>query len=600
MSTTPLPRSKMRKRPPSKRKPTVRPFVIPVLNTPKTAENSPDLEAEDPEAVLGSSSDGSAAASPTKRRRGRLMKGTQSPVKQAEPKPADKRRSVSLSLESGQTGSSRSAGKGGSPSRRSGRKLDSGTLPRPHSSPLGRKEDAGGQGDRPQNRSLRKSPVVRETPGEQTSSRRHSKLLPRRALDFEPTTVEGDAPPTTKNTQPHALRSSTSPPADEESPFPRRMSSKKPYQGNITSFEPRVHSTPVVPSRKAPAGEASAVFAEDLDLSEGATSESRGRPGPGKKQTDPPPVFGDLPTTRHAQRSLLEVLRHGGKGSDTTPKSPVKRPSPQSVSSSPDKRSGVPAKQKRLSFLSQDGFVECPVEEQEDEEEEAEKDEQAATSAAALSSYKELLSSWHNKRSGSARGSLSMRGRPEKPKSGASGSSGLHAPPGGHSAQDAADRDLPSTSRGHRSSPRDGALSREAADQVTKAQTDKKKKKRVYVAIQVYQPEGRERSKCEVTAFDVFLTLAMEVIDEEIEQCQSEEGKQVLEMYKQNIIKETGKIIEELQVYTRRLPELEKEKRNLRALRKKIEVLEEKIVRCVRENGLDIDPYEFLLDEEDV
>lgn len=120
------------------------------------------------------------------------------------------------------------------------------------------------------------------------------------------------------------------------------------------------------------------------------------------------------------------------------------------------------------------------------------------------------------------------------------------------------------------------------------------------MAIKLYQPKGVERSKCQATCFDVFLTLAMEVIDEEIEQCQSAEGKRVLEMYKQSIIKETCKIIEELNVYTVRLPELKKEQRKLRALRKNIEELEEKIVRCVRENGLDIDPYQFLVDEEDM
>lgn len=120
------------------------------------------------------------------------------------------------------------------------------------------------------------------------------------------------------------------------------------------------------------------------------------------------------------------------------------------------------------------------------------------------------------------------------------------------------------------------------------------------MAVQMYQPEGVERLPCQATSFDAFLTFAMEEIDDEIEHCQSAEDKQILELYKQNIIKETCKVIEELNVYTVRLPELEEEQRKLRAMRENIEALEEKVVRCVRENGLNIDPYEFLVDEEDM
>lgn len=469
------------------------------------------------------------------------------------------------------------------------------TLPRSEASPRGGEEEASGQGDRPQTWSLRKSPAM----GNEKSPRRQSKPLPRRALDFEAATNEDEALPTTK-TPPRAPTSSTSPPANVESPLLRRMSMKKPYQsGDVTMFEPRVHSTPLVPSRKAPAGEASAPLAEDLDSSGSGTSEKGRRPASGGRQAEPP-VFSDLPTTRHAQRSLLEMLRQGGKKRDaSSPRASADRPSPENRSGSGSKTERVPAKQKRLSFLAQDDFVECPAEEEEEKREEAREDQEGATSAAALSSYKELLSSGHGKHSGSASRSLPKHGRPKEHKSGASGSSGLHAPPSGHGAQDPADWDLPSTSRGHRSSSQVATTSQDGAGKVTKAQKKKKKKKKkVYAAIQVYQPKGVERSKCQATSFDVCLTLAVEVIDEEIEQCQSEEDKRVLEMYKQNIIKETCKIIEELNVYTVRLPELEKEKRKLRALRKNIEQLEEKIMRCVRENGLDIDPYQFLMDEE--
>lgn len=467
--------------------------------------------------------------------------------------------------------------------------------PRPGPSPLGG-EKASGQEDWPQTGSLRKSPAVHQAPEDRKSAHRRSKLPPQKALDFELHSDKGEAPLTPEETLPRAPRLSDSPPVDEKSPLLGRMSLR-----NVTSFEPLVHSTPIVPSRKASAGEASALLVEDFDSPESAAAETGGQRGPAAEQAEPP-VFGDLPTTRHAQRSLLEALRLGAKARDAaTPRASVKRPSPQNRSS---KRTAVqvPVKQKKgASLLARDEFVECPVEEDEEEMEVAEEDKEAATSAAALSSYKELLSFRSDKHSGAARGSLPKRGRPEEPKSGASGSSGLRAAsPGGHDAQDAGHWDRPSTSRGHRSSPRVVAKSQEGTDKTPKTQKKKKKKKKAYVAIQVYQPKGVERSKCDVTAFDVFLTLAMEVIDDEIEQCQSEEGKRDLGRYKQYIIEETGKIIEELQVYTSRLHEVEKERRNLRALRKKIEEAEEKLVRCIRENGLDIDPYQFLWDEEGV
>lgn len=606
--SAPLLRSKMRKRPLSKRKTTPRPFIIPVQEkTPTPAKDSPDSESEEPEViVLDSSTDVPATASPAKRRSagpGRPRKGSWSPDKQAGPEQTGKRRSTSASSEGGRAGPSRSPAKGHSSSRHSGQGRGSvarlgehsDTPPRPGPSPLGG-EKASGKEDRPETGSLRKSPAVHQAPEDRKSAHRRSKLPPRKALDFELPSDKGEAPLTPKETLPRVPRSSASPPVDGKSPLLGRMSLR-----NVTSFEPLVHSTPIVPSRKALAGEASALLVEDFDSPESAASETGGQRGPAAKQAEPP-VFGDLPTTRHAQHSLLEALRLGGKARDAaTPRASVKRPSPQNRSS---KRTAVqvPAKQKKgASLLARvDDFVECPVEEDEEEMEAAEEDKEAATSAAALSSYKELLSFPSDKHSGSARGSLPKRGRPEEPKSGASGSSGLRAAsPGGHEAQDAGHWDRPSTSRGHRSSPRVVATSQEGAGKATKTQK-KKKKKRQYVAIQVYQPKGVERSKCDVTAFDVFLTLAMEVIDDEIEQCQSEEGKRDLGRYKQYIIEETGKIIEELQVYTSRLHEVEKERRNLRSLRKKIEEAEEKLVRCIRENGLDIDPYQFLWDGEGV
>lgn len=557
---------------------------------PKTAAVSPDLEPEDPEAVLGSSSDDSAAATPTKRHRGQPREGTPNPAKQAGPKLSAKR----SSLEKGQAGPSRSAGKGDSSSRHSGRRQVSFSLPRSEASPRGAEEVASGQGDRPHSPSLPKSPAMHETQGKEKSPHRRSKVLPRRALDFEATTDEGDAAPTTRKTPPRAPRSSTSPPADVESPVLRRMPTKEPYQGNVSTFEPRIHSTPVVPSRKAPAGEASAPLAEDLDSSDSGTSNQGRRPAPGGKQAEPPD-FSDLPTTRHAQCSLLEMLRRGGKKRDASPRASVKQPSPEHRSSGGSKTARVPARQKRPSFLAQDDFVECPAEEEEGKgEEEAREDKEGATSAAALSAYKELLSSGHGKHSGSASRSLPKRGRPK-------GSSGLPAPPSGHGAQDAADWDLPSTSRGHRSgSPVATTSSQDGADKATKDKKKKNKKKKVCLAVQMYQPEGVERLPCQATSFDAFLTFAMEEIDYEIEHCQSAEDKQILELYKQNIIKETCKVIEELNVYTVRLPELEEEQRKLRAMRENIEALEEKVVRCVRENGLNIDPYEFLVDEEDM
>lgn len=595
--SAPLLRSKMRKRPLPKRKTTRRPFIIPVLEkSPKTAENSPDSESEEPKVVV-LSTDGSAAASPAKHHSagpGQPRKGTRSPDKQAGPKRTGKRRSTSVSSEGGQAGPSRSPVKVHSSSRRSGQGQDpiarlgkhSDALPRPGPSPLGGKEPSG-QEARPQARSLHKSPAVHQAPEDRKSPHRRSKLPPRKALDFELPSDKGEAPLTPEETLPRASRSSASPPDNGKSPLLRRMSLK-----NITSFEPLVHSTPIVPSRKASAGESSALLVEELDSPESAALETGGQRGPAVKQGEPP-VFGDLPTTRHAQRSLLEALRLSGKErDDATPRASIKRPSPQSRSSE-GAAVQVPAKQKKgASLLARDDFVECPVEEDKGEMEEAEEDKEAATSAAALSSYRELLSLPSDKHSGSARGSLPKRGHPEEPKSGASSSAAL---PGGH---EAGHWDHPSTSRGHRSSPRVVATSQEGTGK-TKTQK-KKKKKKTYVAIQVYQPKGVERSKCDITAFDVFLTLAMEVIDDEIEQCQSEEGKRDLARYKQYIIEETGKIIEELQVYTNRLHEVEKERRNLRSLRKKIEETEEKLVRCIRENGLDIDPYQFLWDEEGV
>lgn len=313
--------------------------------------------------------------------------------------------------------------------------------------------------------------------------------------------------------------------------------------------------------------------AEDLDAPKSGTSGASGEQGPAVKNTGPPSL-GGRPTSGQQQRSRLEAPRRSGAriGSGAAPCVSQKPLSPGNRSSQQAALQMHVTGKWKHKFLALRAFVECSV------EEEGVEDKKCATSAATL-------------------GGLPKHDHPEEIKGGPSGSSRLHMPPDGLEAQGAQLVDLPSTSRGHPSSLQNEATSQEVAGGAESA--TKKKKKKLYMAVQVYQPEGMERTKRDINTFDVFLTAAMEVIDSEIDNCQSEVGRQVLQAYKDNIIKETIPYIMGCQAYTNCPHEVDEERCKLRALRKQIEKIGKRLVWYFRENSLDIDPYQFLLDEED-
>ncbi|XP_075552741.1 uncharacterized protein LOC142585676 isoform X2 [Dermacentor variabilis] len=180
-----------------------------------------------------------------------------------------------------------------------------------------------------------------------------------------------------------------------------------------------------------------------------------------------------------------------------------------------------------------------------------------------------------------------------------------------------------------------------------RAQRKKRKKAKVWVRVQLYdQPNGR-RSKADVNMYDIYLTLALEIIEEnssatssiclslakcmhmfprcclcfffscsftlykaashltatlsllERQKCQSDKEKTVMKWFYEEVAKDATAIIDDVQLYTNELFELEKEVQRMNALSEQLYNIGLEVQKYVKENSIQgVDPFQFYFEGE--
>lgn len=127
----------------------------------------------------------------------------------------------------------------------------------------------------------------------------------------------------------------------------------------------------------------------------------------------------------------------------------------------------------------------------------------------------------------------------------------------------------------------------------------RKKHKKFWVQVQLYDHPNGQRSKSDMNMYDIYLSLALEMIEEQRQHCLSEKEKKVLKQFYEEVTKDTAKIIDEVQVYTDELFELRKEVLKMKALRKKLKHISHELEQLVKENNIQgLDPFQFFCQEE--
>ncbi|XP_037559170.1 uncharacterized protein LOC119436403 isoform X4 [Dermacentor silvarum] len=131
------------------------------------------------------------------------------------------------------------------------------------------------------------------------------------------------------------------------------------------------------------------------------------------------------------------------------------------------------------------------------------------------------------------------------------------------------------------------------------AQRKKRKKAKVWVRVQLYDHPNGQRAKSDVNMYDIYLSLALEIIEEKRQKCQSEKEKKVMKWFYKEVAKDATEIIDDVQMYTNELFELEKEMRKMRALMKKLYNIGLEVQEYVKENNIQgVDPFQFYFQEE--
>ncbi|XP_075734948.1 uncharacterized protein LOC119187747 isoform X5 [Rhipicephalus microplus] len=132
------------------------------------------------------------------------------------------------------------------------------------------------------------------------------------------------------------------------------------------------------------------------------------------------------------------------------------------------------------------------------------------------------------------------------------------------------------------------------------AQRKKRKRPKVWVQVRLYDQPGGLRTKEDVTMYDIYLSLALEIIEVNRQQCQSKKGKKVMDQFYKEVAKDAIGMIDELQLYTNELVELQQEIMKMMRLRKELDRISRGLGKYVRENDIrNVDPYQFYFEDEE-
>ncbi|XP_050052670.1 uncharacterized protein [Dermacentor andersoni] len=132
-----------------------------------------------------------------------------------------------------------------------------------------------------------------------------------------------------------------------------------------------------------------------------------------------------------------------------------------------------------------------------------------------------------------------------------------------------------------------------------RAERKKRKKAKVWVRVQLYDQPNGTRSKADVNMYDIYLTLALEIIEENRQKCQSDKEKTVMKWFYEEVAKDATAIIDDVQLYTNELFELEKEVRRMNALSKQLYNIGLEVQKYVKENNIQgVDPFQFYFEGE--
>ncbi|KAL1434511.1 hypothetical protein MTO96_011605 [Rhipicephalus appendiculatus] len=131
------------------------------------------------------------------------------------------------------------------------------------------------------------------------------------------------------------------------------------------------------------------------------------------------------------------------------------------------------------------------------------------------------------------------------------------------------------------------------------AQRKKRKRPKVWVQVQLYDQPSGLRTKADMTMYDIYLSLALEIIEENSSVSQRKK-KKVMEQFYEEVAKDAIEIIDELQVCTNELKELQQEIRKMTDLRKKLDRISRGLGKYVNENNIkNVDPYQFYFQDEE-
>lgn len=131
--------------------------------------------------------------------------------------------------------------------------------------------------------------------------------------------------------------------------------------------------------------------------------------------------------------------------------------------------------------------------------------------------------------------------------------------------------------------------------------TKRRKRQKILVPVHLYDSSDGQRGEKDVTLYDVYLSLATEMIELKRKECKSEEGKQVLKMFYEEVVKGATGIIDDVQKhYVDKLHEMDEERKKIRALRKEFDRLGKTLEEYIKEKNIQgVHPYQFCFTEED-
>ncbi|XP_077505379.1 uncharacterized protein LOC144115095 isoform X1 [Amblyomma americanum] len=133
------------------------------------------------------------------------------------------------------------------------------------------------------------------------------------------------------------------------------------------------------------------------------------------------------------------------------------------------------------------------------------------------------------------------------------------------------------------------------------SKTKGKKRKKTSVPVQLYDSSDGQRGKDDVTLYDVYLSLATEMIEDQRKQCTYQEGKEVLKMLYEEVVRNAARAINAVQRrHADKLHKLNEERDKIRAQRKEFYRLGGMLKEYIEEKNIPgVHPYEFCFTEDD-